>query len=426
MNIKELYGLNHSVQSFAVANDFVVNTNKACYALGQQLQPFCLYANDKQNEYGVLDFATFDGFLGQGDKLIDEIVNYRHDVFKDWGINVNVNDDLKKKLLFYDYLMTISICYVEVPKYVTKMGVATPTFDKFLATRNPVIMSTWMGCEPNEMQAKYSAKIKATQIEFDDNNIRCVKLNHTSKGNSITLPRTAYNVEKMTCIPLYMLYAFIEGFKPLIQNSIVKFSYLKDNGTIRELATTLNESIIREYYTDNIFVNSMLSGIDINSVQQGGMTLSSKMNRGYIKVPELGASIYDASGVRSLNVARLLKAEVVDSVDRSFINVDLNSVIDNFCDCCDYLVKTDSQKLYDMYKELTNTDYDETKITSPSVCNGACQDYIRDRSTWLSTSYHRELHLFMVLHPEWFPLYTGKPTAKITSSSESGVLPMDF
>jgi hypothetical protein len=426
MNVNEFYDLNHSIQSFAVANDFVVNTNKACYALGQQLKPFCLYANDTQKEYGVIDFATFAGFFDPNTTLIDEIVNYRHDVFKDWGINININDELKKKLLFYDYLMTISICYIEVPKYVTKMGVATPTYDKFLATKNPAIMATWMGCEANEMQAKYSPKIKATQIEFDDNNIRCVKLNHTSKGNSITVPRTAYNIEKMSCIPMYMLYAFIEGFKPLIENGIVKFSYLKDNGTVRELATTLNEDIIREYYNDNIFINTMLSGIDINSVQQGGMSISSKMNRGYIKVPELGASVYDASGVRSLNVARLLQAEVVDSVDRSFINVDLDSVITNFCDCCDYLVKNNNSDLYNMYKELTKNDYDESKTTSLVVCNGACQEYARNRSTWLSTSYHRDLHLFMVSHPEWFPLYTGKPAVKVVSSANTGVLPMDF
>lgn len=424
--MSEFYGLNYSVKSFAVANDFVVNTNKACYALGQQLLPFCLYANEDQKKYGVLDFATFQAFLNPQISLIDEIVEYRHQAFKDTGINVDIRDEVKKKLLFYDYLMTISICYVEIPKYVTKDGMPMATYDKFLCTRNPAIMGAWMGADPSEMQAKYSSRITSRQVEFNINELRCVKLNHTNKGNSITVPRTAYNVEKMTCIPMYMLYAFVEGFKPLIQDGIVKFSYLKDNGTIRELATTLNEDILKDYYDDNIFINTMLSGVDINTVQQGGMTLSSKMNRGYIKVPELGASVYDGTGVRSLNIARLLKAEKIDSVDRTFLKVDLNSVPTNFNNGIDYIVKTMPDSLKDCYKTLVGEEFDETKCSSIPVMAETCKSYVAGRSAFLSTSYHRDLHVFMVSHPEWFPLYTGKPAQQITSSANFGVTPLDF
>lgn len=424
--MSEFYGLNYSVKSFAVANDFVVNTNKACYALGQQLLPFCLYANEDQKKYGVLDFATFQAFLNPQISLIDEIVEYRHQAFKDTGINVDIRDEVKKKLLFYDYLMTISICYIEIPKYVTKDGMPMATYDKFLCTRNPAIMGAWMGADPSEMQAKYSSRITSRQVEFNINELRCVKLNHTNKGNSITVPRTAYNVEKMTCIPMYMLYAFVEGFKPLIQDGIVKFSYLKDNGTIRELATTLNEDILKDYYDDNIFINTMLSGVDINTVQQGGMTLSSKMNRGYIKVPELGASVYDGTGVRSLNIARLLKAEKIDSVDRTFLKVDLNSVPTNFNNGIDYIVKTMPDSLKDCYKALVGEEFDETKCSSIPVMAETCKSYVAGRSAFLSTSYHRDLHVFMVSHPEWFPLYTGKPAQQITSSANFGVTPLDF
>lgn len=424
--MSEFYGLNYSVKSFAVANDFVVNTNKACYALGQQLMPFCLYANEDQKKYGVLDFATFQAFLNPQISLIDEIVEYRHQAFKDTGINVDIRDEVKKKLLFYDYLMTISICYVEIPKYVTKDGMPMATYDKFLCTRNPAIMGAWMGADPSEMQAKYSSRITSRQVEFNINELRCVKLNHTNKGNSITVPRTAYNVEKMTCIPMYMLYAFVEGFKPLIQDGIVKFSYLKDNGTIRELATTLNEDILKDYYDDNIFINTMLSGVDINTVQQGGMTLSSKMNRGYIKVPELGASVYDGTGVRSLNIARLLKAEKIDSVDRTFLKVDLNSVPTNFNNGIDYIVKTMPDSLKDCYKALVGEEFDEAKCSSIPVMAETCKSYVAGRSAFLSTSYHRDLHVFMVSHPEWFPLYTGKPAQQITSSANFGVTPLDF
>jgi hypothetical protein len=424
--MSDFYGLNYSIKSFAVANDFVINTNKACYSLGQQLQPFCLYANDEQKNYGVLDFATFSAFLNQDISLIDEIVDYRKGVFKDFGININTSDEFKKKLLFYDYLMTISICYVEIPKYVTKEGVPTATFDKFLCTKNPAIMGAWVGADTSEMQAKYSSRIVARQVEFDVNELRCVKLNHTSKGNSITVPRNAYSIEKMTCIPMYMLYAFVEGFKPLLDTSIVKFSYLKDNGTIRELATTLSEGILRDYYDDNLFISTMLAGVDINTVQQGGMTLSSKMNRGYIKVPEVGASVYDSTGCRSLNIARLLKAEVVPEVDRTFIKVDLNSVVENFNSCIDYIVKKMPEQVKEVYKALAGTDFKEENCGSVPQMVGVMQEYVRGREIFLSTSYRRDLHTFMISHPEWFPLYTGKPAQQITSSANYGVMPMDF
>ena len=225
--LDSMYGLNHSIKSFAVANDFVVNTNKACYQLGQNLMPFGIYINDTQKENGVLDFAGFESFSNPAISLVEEIANYRYEVYKNNGMFIDLNDDLIKKYLFFDYLMTISICYVEVPKYVTKNGVAQATFDKFLCTRNPAVMAAWMGATPAEMQAKYTAKIKSQQIDFDDHVLRFVKLTQTQKGNAISVPRTAFNIEKMTCIPMYMLYAFIEGFKPHIQNGIVEFSFLR-------------------------------------------------------------------------------------------------------------------------------------------------------------------------------------------------------
>lgn len=420
--MENIYGLNFSIKSFAVSNEFVTKTNKVCYALGQQLRPFCFYANDSQKQANVLDFATFAGFVGSS--LLSDIVDYRHDVFKNFGINVDVNDDVKKKLLLYDYLMSISACYVEIPKWSTKEGMHIQTFDKFLCTKNPSIMATWMGDEPAVMQGKYSAKIQARQVEFNNNELRFVKLMHSGKGNSITVPRNASSIEEMRIVPLYMMYAFTEGFKGYLNDGILKFSYLKDNGTIRELATTVSKDILMDYYEDGLFVNTMLAGVDINSVQQGGMMLSSHINRGYIKVPELGASIYDGTGVRALNIARLLKIEKVDSVDRSFIHVDLNSAINNFADGLDYALKKMPEVLPDIYRSLIG---EEPKSLENAVLIKEMNEYANSRGILLTTTFYRQLHLFMVGNPLWFPLYTGKPNNQVISSATNvGALPMDF
>ena len=421
--MNNIYGLDFPVKSFAIANDFVVNTNKACYALGQQLQPFCIYAGEKQKEYGVVDFATFEGLGGTGKTLLQEVVDYRKGLFDEFGIHLDTSDENKVKLLFYDYLMSVSICYVEVPKYTTKNGMPMQAFDKFFCTKNPNIMATWMGDSPSVMQAKYSPRIQARQVEFDDNELRFVKLNHSSKGNSITVPRNSTNIEKIKCIPLYMLYAFTEGAKTVMQDKIVEFSYLKDNGTIREISTTLNQDILMDYYHDTVFVNTMLQGVDINSVEQGGMRLSSHASRGYIKIPELGSSVYDDTGVRSLNIARLLKARVVDSVDRTFINVDLNSAVQNFKNSIDYANKNFPDKMHDIYIEVVG---EEPLTDQNPVLVQKLYEFADSRSALLSTTFHRSLHLFLVGHPEWFPLYTGKPAQNITSSANFGIEQMDF
>lgn len=422
----EQYGLDYSIKSFAVANNFVMTANQACYELGKSLRPFSIFSTDIQKQYGLLDIMAFDGFSGTGKTIADEIAETRQVAYRESGINVDINDAMKRRLLVFDYLMTVSLCYVEIPKYITKDGMHVQSYDKFLCTRNPAIMAAWMGAEPAEMQAKYSARIMSRQVEFNDNFLRFVKLNHSAKGNSITVPRNAASVEKMTCVPLFMLYAFVEGFRPKLESGILKFSFTKDNGTVRELASTLSEDIVRQYYDDNMFISTMLSGVDFKSVQQGGMTVSSKIHRGYVRLPELGASVYDSTGTRSLNLARILKVEEVSEVDRTFIKVDLNSVVANFDTSLDYLAKNQPTVVKDCYVALVGDDVDASKFDSVAQMVEACKTYVAGRSAFLSTSFHRDLHKFLISHPTWFPLYTGKPAQTIVSSANYGVEMMDF
>ena len=216
-----MYGLNASIQSFAVANDFVKNMNKVCYKLGMGYQPFCFFANDKQKEYNVLDFINFKGFLDTNKSFLDEIADLRRDAYKQSGIYLSETDKDIKRTLFIDYLLSISICYVEIPKYVTKNGINQHTYDKFLATKNPAIMAIWMGCQPAEMQAKYSARIASTLGDMSQNSVRVVKMLSSAKGNSISCPRSAFSTKEMTCIPLFMLYAFQKGFEDSLKNKIL-------------------------------------------------------------------------------------------------------------------------------------------------------------------------------------------------------------
>ena len=200
-----------------------------------------------------------------------------------------------------------------------------------------------------------------------------------------------------------MLYAFTEGFKTILQDNIIEFTYLKDGGQERVLNSTLNEAIIMNYYNDNNYLNSVLQGVDINSVDQGGMKLSQHVNRGYIKVPELGASKYD-SGVRSLNIARILDMKVVKEVDRSFINVDLNNVIANFEEALNFIAIRNASVLPDIFTALVKED---PPSQDTAILVNAIMRYVNDNHMFLSTTFDRSLHKFMISNTTWFPLYTG-------------------
>lgn len=429
--LDSVYGLNFSVKSFAVANPFVEQLNKVCYKLGQNLQPFTLLAGDTEKSYGVLDLAEFQGLVDSSKTLYNEIAEYRLEVYKQSGISLVMSEDIKK-VLFFDYLMTISMCYIEIPKFTTKDGVAQRTFDKFLVTRNPAVMGIWMSDLPNNMQIKYSSKIASRQVEFLNNEIRAVKLVSSGKGNSITVPRNSFNTNEMKCIPLFMSYAFMKGLEPFLKEGILKFSYLKDNNTIRELNTTLSGSVLIDYYKDQGFVEHMLNGADLFQSAQAnsvGISLSTKQHRGYVYLPEVGSSRYDATGCRSLNFARILKVEKVAEVDRSYIDVDLNSVVANFNECVDYILTKMPQELNNVYVAVTGEEFKledgQTALMFDMYESNALKNWVAVRNTILSTTFQRSLHMFMINHPQWFPLYTGRPNATVTSSANFGVQTME-
>lgn len=427
------YGLGYKIQSFAVANDFVVRMNKGCFQLGKSLQPFCFFANDTQNQWGVLDITQFSGFVDSSKTLVQEIAEYRRGIYNNININFGMlpySADIDKAL-FYDYLLSVSLCYIEIPKYITKNGVRQKTYDKFFATRNPSVMGAWMGYSPNEMQAKYSARIQQTNIDFISGELRAVKLVSSAKGNSITCPRNNFSVKDMTCIPLFMLYAFENGFYDCLKTSIIKFTYLKDNDVIRELPSTINFDILMDYYSDNTFIAEMLAGVDIFSNDQGGMLLSTKQSRGYIKLPELGCSKYDHSGVRSLNISRLLGMEVINEVDRTFINVDLENVVSEFKTRLDSIALASPNSVKDIYAVIHQNDIEEQDISSMSPVSlvSLIDDYVDNCDAILTTSFKRSLHMFMVSNPQWFGDYTGVPSANgvsVVRSSDCGIETMDF
>ena len=425
MDKEEIYGLTGDIASLAVKNQFSLNLNKACYALGQQLKPFCFFADEKRKQYGVLDFCSpqFTGLAGES-SLYNEIAEFRTEQLKRDYVTLGTQTEETKKALFFDYLLAECVCYVEVPKYTRKDGRPTPSFDKFFATKNPRLMALWVNEDINLVTRKYAHRCKTTAVELMNNELRIAKLNKGTKGTSITIPRNSLDASKITVTPLFCMNALINGFYEALSNSILEFTFMKDNGTERVLASTISKEIMYDYYNDHDFVSRALYGVDIFSEKVGGMTLGSKLGRGYIKVPELGSSRYDSTGTRSVNIARLLKIQKLEEVSREFIDVDLSSVQLAFENGLNVLTVKHPEHLVQLAGIVGTEDLSggETDVQLSQIIKRT----VDTNCTILSTTYLRELHRIMTKHPEMFPLYTGKPLDIVSETGDVGIETMPF
>lgn len=426
--MSSVFSLEGNIQSLAVANDFVVTLNKACFALGKAKRPFGFYNSEEKRKYQVIDFVDFQGVINPQNSLESEIVTERLTQLKSGGVTLNTAMQVTNKTLVLDYLLSTCVCYCETPKTVVKKsGGVTKTYDKYFATKNPRLMALWVNQDINIIQAKYSSKCRSTGVELGENKLRLAKLNRTSTGGtSITIPRSAVESEQMTVYPLFSLYAFEKGLEESLNKEIVQFTYLKDNGTERVVPTTLNKDILYDYYSeDKDFVDRGYSQLSWFDTKIGGMTLSSTQNRGYVRAFEIGTSRFDSSGTRSINLARLLKVETVDSVSREFINVDLDSTPTAFEDGLNKLLVKNPEQVRQLYTEATGVS-PKSELTDVQVAT-ELRKWLETQVTILSTSFKRELHRFMVSHPQWYGTYTGLPLERVSvDSSEFGVESMPF
>jgi hypothetical protein len=180
--------------------------------------------------------------------------------------------------------------------------------------------------------------------------------------------------------------------------------------------------ILKQVYSSE-FISKIYANIDVAGNKQGDMYLPTKIGRGYIKVPEVGLPRYDETGVRSLNLIRLLEIKPVtlDEVDLSCVNVNLNTVQGSFVRGIEHLARVDKEELLTLYRKLTE---DQTEITNginEAVLVEKIKQFIDQRIIIFSTTYLRTLHKFMIENPQWFTVTSDTITTEIKSSVNFGV-----
>ena len=129
----------------------------------------------------------------------------------------------------------------------------------------------------------------------------------------------------------------------------------------------------------------------------------------------MGGSRYD-NPLRSINYARITKFEKA-SPDLSYINIDIENVLSSFVDG----INVASINVKDFVSMLNMF-----KVGSERRLNGHSLKTVQDIELWanrqhmlLSTVFSRQLALFMLGNPQWFPNYTGEPEY-LKKSDDSG------
>lgn len=312
----------------------------------------------------------------------------------------------------YKYMLMNFMCYVEIPSvsYRTDAGAYKETFDKMLVTANIDVVASWLGLDVNKLPDKYPARLFSITMDDGDDELPVIKLTESKEGKrGATCPKKDIDVSAKGCrvVPVFMLKVGVDALYNKFKDDIVKVSFLKDNGQVRDIFTTVNFPKIKEIYGGGEFYdNCVMFSYD------GDFTKNKAINRGYIRVPEIGGSRYDGA-TRSVNYARIINIDYNEEPDLSFINIDLGTVLEGFQDGVMEHQK-DSEAIVDMLEAFDIDggcwkDSAEKKAKYPVKDLTSLIAWSDERSLLLSTVFLRDLCLFMLGNPQWFGDFTGEP-----------------
>ena len=281
---------------------------------------------------------------------------------------------------YLNFLLKTSICYVEYTGYNGQLK-------KSLMCSNINIIK-----ECNSLhgvvftESRNVSNFNGTHVNGEPNKlIKALKINK----KLLTEPKVPMYLKNavIRVVPIGKMYESAQRI--LNDKRIMRYTYFKDNGSERTLVTTCDRTILLRHYTSEKS-SEMLDSTCIS--------VDTLINRGYIKVLELGASKYD-SGVRALNIAKIKSYEEItdDEVDYRFVDVDFSTIVDTFKFHIER--QSDIELLNNVNKDL-NPDAKES-TSKPYILNALFQ-VVDSNVVYGSTQYLRELYLYMADHPNIF------------------------
>lgn len=347
------------------------------------------YFEQKDNQT-VLPFSTVPPFYQiEGNKTIfDELAYMR------WHLGFPMSDiatyewsDEVKEAYAMDYFLVTSLCLVEI------FDTSGQTAEKFLATRSPLIATFMNQDYEGTKMAKLESAIQMTPLNYKNYEFRLLKLSaNQNNGFRIITPKKSYKLKgKVKLTPIAMCVGFLEGIQEFLQQNIVKFTYMKDNLTYRDLVSTLNVSLLHKYY-------------DADYVHKALMNRKMNLARGYMPLPELGLSKTDDSGTRALNFTRIHKIEVLPSVPEDlerYMSVDFSRIVPALKAGIENIGNIDVLRMiyYEIKGEQPHPSMDFYTLKYTLL------NYIDMANTTLSTTAQRQFHDYMLTRENYFPNY---------------------
>lgn len=316
----------------------------------------------------------------------------------------------------YKYLLSNFLCYLEVPAttFRSDIGVTKQTFNKMLVTANTYVMSEWLNVELRDLPDKYSSRVFGISYDEPDSLTPYVKLTESKEGNrKITCPRADIDLgaKGTRVIPLFMLEAGVNELYKSMQDKVVKVTFLKDSGQFREIFTTADMKKFRDIYGSGQFLeDAVLESYD------GDFLANKTLSRGYIKVPEVGASRYD-NPTRSINYARISKITTDEEPDLSFIDIDLGTVKDSFEEAITSQYGQ-AKAIIEMLEAFGIDKGEWSKDANKPRDITTLEGWLEKYHMLIGTVFERELCLFMLANPQWFSNFTGKPKYGIGNTNE--------
>lgn len=322
------------------------------------------------------------------------------------------------------YFLRDFLCYVEVPTYHTERetGYKKASFNKFLATASLDVANYWVEGVLSETRSKYGKSVSAfDDIPDEDYEVPILKLGSNKAGRTITRPRSYLDLNKngIRVVPVFALKAYVDTLTEVISQDVARVTFIKDNGTERVLDTSLSQDLLVDLYKDSSFVSNM-----IESSYDGDFLGSKVIDRGYIRVPEVGSSIYDGSGVRAISYSRVVGVEYGIEPDMEFARVDLDGVLFSFSR---YISKLSLDEVGRVASALSSSGFDLSSLIDDEgnhkfqIDSYQLEGWADLMNKVLSTTFQRNLYLFMLTNPQWFEGYTGERQA-LSSDIELGAI----
>lgn len=318
----------------------------------------------------------------------------------------------------YKYLISEYLCYCEKPvvnmRYKTKFN-SVNAYDRFLITANINVIGCWLGIGVEEAEAKYRKQLGNPKEDSCDPYFRYVKLYLTKEGQpKVSCPRTPIDLSTLDLrvYPLYALETGVETLYKMLSKGTYNVTFIKDSHQPRVINLTTNIDILKQYYPEDYLNMYFYDSFD------GDFICNPYLCRGYIKAFEVGASRFDVP-TRSVSYARITSIEKAEP-DLSYVNIDLSSVISSFND---YL-STQDIDLNGLVEMLSAFGVGVEEPKNPTVIGiGTWEE---NQKMLLGTDFERQLAIFMLGNPQWFPNYTGSPEETVTDFTSLAMDTLDF